>query len=204
MVETDTLTKGERTRQAILDGAHRLFVEQGYAATSMRQISEKAGLALGGIYNHFATKEAIFSEVIIYKHPFNEVLPLLKSAPGDTVEEFVRNAAKSMVAELGRRPDFIKLMFVELVEFEGRHLPKMFATVFPQVLPLVKRFSGHKKELRDIPPFVLFRAFLGLFFSYFMTELMLANTPMVLQYKNSLDSFVEIFLHGVVAPKEKP
>jgi len=203
MVETDILTKGERTRQAILDGAHRLFVEQGYAATSMRQIAEQAGLALGGIYNHFATKEAIFSEVIIYKHPFNEVLPLLKSAPGDTVEEFVRNAAKSMVAELGRRPDFIKLMFVELVEFEGSHLPKMFTTVFPLVLPLVKRFSGHKKELRNIPPFVLFRAFLGLFFSYFMTELMLANTPMVLQYKNSLDSFVEIFLHGVVAPKEK-
>ena len=196
------LSKGKRTKQTIVDAAHLLFVEQGYAATSIRQIAEKAGLALGGIYNHFPNKEAIFSEVIVNKHPFHQVLPLLQAAPGNTVEEFVRNAANSMVAELGRRPDFIKLIFVELVEFEGRNLPKMFTVVFPQILPLVQRFKKAKGELRDIDTFVLFRAFLGLFFSYYMTEFLLVGVPKGFIKNNSLDSFVEIFLHGVLANKE--
>jgi AcrR family transcriptional regulator len=202
LTKTEALSKGERTRQAVLDAAHQLFVEQGYAATSMRQIAEKAGLALGGIYNHFPTKESIFTEVILAYHPFRQILPLLKNAPGDTFEDFVRNAAKSMVSELGRRPDFIKLMFVELVEFEGRNIPKMLQVIFPQILPLIKRFTGQKGELRKIQPSVMFRSFLGLFFSYYMTEFLLANTPMSLFRKGSVDDFVEIYLHGVLAPKE--
>ena len=200
--QTISPTKGERTRQNIIDAAHMLFVEQGFAGTSMRQIAERSGLALGGIYNHFPNKEAIFTEVIIAKHPFHQVLPLLQAAPGDTVEEFVRNGAKSMVSELGRRPDFVKLLFVELVEFEGRNLPRMFQVVFPQILPMVERFRSSQGELRDINTLILFRAFLGLFFSFYMTEFMLVGTPILNLQQNSLDTFVEIFLHGVLLPKE--
>ena len=52
----ETQTKGETTRLAIEDAAVNLFMEHGYHATSMRQIAERAGLALGGIYNHFSSK----------------------------------------------------------------------------------------------------------------------------------------------------
>lgn len=202
MTKIEALTKGERTRQVVIDAAHQLFVDQGYAGTSMRQIAEKAGLALGGIYNHFPTKESIFSEVILAYHPFHQILPLLKNAPGDSFEAFIRNAAKNMVAELGRRPDFIKLMFVELVEFEGKNMPNMLQTIFPQVLPLVARFTDREDELRGIQPFVLFRSFLGLFFSFYMTEFLLVKMPSNLFPKGSLDDFVDIYLHGVLAQKE--
>jgi len=198
-MEETPLSKGERTRQAVLQAAYELFLEKGYAATSMREIAEHAGLALGGIYNHFGNKEAIFSELIIDRHPFHQVIPLLQAAPGETVEEFVRNAARSMVAELGRRPDFIKLMFVEMVEFNGRDFPDMFKVVFPQILPLIQRFQTSQDQLRPIPPFILFRAFLGLFFSFYMTEFLLAGTPAAAMQENALDHFVDIFLHGVVA-----
>jgi len=196
-------TKGEKTRQTIVESAHRLFVEQGYAATSMRQIADASGLALGGIYNHFENKEAIFVDVILSRHPFFEVLPLLKAAPGDTVEEFVRNAARSMVTELGKRPDFVKLLFVELVEFDGRNVPMMYERMVPEILPLIQRFIDKEGELRKKSTMVLFRAFIGLFFSYFMTELLFANTPLVMGQKNALDSFVDIFLNGVLAREEK-
>jgi AcrR family transcriptional regulator len=198
----ESQTKGERTHQVIIESAYALFLEQGYAATSMRQIAEKSGLALGGIYNHFASKEAIFSDLIIIKHPFHEILPLLQAAPGDSVEEFVRNAAKSMVGELGRRPDFVKFLFIELVEFSGRDVPKMFQIVYPQIEPLIQRFQTRQGELRKIPPFVLFRAFLGLFFSFYITEFLLAGTLAGAHQENALDYFVNIFLHGVLASKE--
>ncbi|MGQ9833477.1 MAG: TetR/AcrR family transcriptional regulator, partial [Candidatus Villigracilaceae bacterium] len=70
------LSKGERTRQAVMEAAYDLFLEQGYAATSMRQIAERAGLALGGIYNHFSGKEAIFGELILDRHPYHQILPI--------------------------------------------------------------------------------------------------------------------------------
>lgn len=194
--------KGERTRQNLLDAAHSLFLEQGYAGTSMRQISERAGLALSAIYNHFPSKESIFVEVLMSHHPFHTVFPLLMSAPGDSAEEFVRNGAHIMIAELGRKPDFIKLFFIEIVEFEGRNLPRMFTTFYPKILPMVERFQNVRGEVRGIPPAVLFRAFLGMFFSYYMTEMLLANVPVKLIGADHLDHFVDIFLHGILTPKE--
>lgn len=196
----ENLSKGERTHRVIVEAAYTLFLEQGYAATSMRQIAENAGLALGGIYNHFASKEAIFSELIIDRHPYQQILPILVKTPTDDIETFVRTAAKAMVAELGKQPDFINLMLIEMVEFNGRNMPNMLKQVLPQVLPLIGKFN--KKLIRSIPPFVFFRAFLGLFFSYYITELLLANTPAAMLTANSLDHFIEIFLHGVMADKE--
>ncbi len=199
-MEAGLLTKGERTHQVIIEAAYALFLEQGYAATSMRQIAEKTGLALGGIYNHFTHKEAIFSELIIERHPYKQILPILLKTRTDDMETFIRSAAHAMVNELGKRPDFIKLMLIEMVEFNGRNMPNILQQVLPQVLPLIQKFSN--KSLRSIPPFVFFRAFLGLFFSYYMTELLLTNTPAVMLSPDALDHFIEIFLHGVMESKE--
>ncbi len=197
---SSSLSKGERTRQAILEAAYELFLEQGYAATSMRQIAERAGLALGGIYNHFPNKEAIFGELILDRHPYRQVLPILRETPADDPETFVRAAARAMVAELDRRPDFIKLMFIEIVEFSGRNLPKIATHILPEALPIIEKFNARQGLLREIPPAVLFRAFLGLFFSYYMTELMIAGTPFAATQPEVLDHFVEIFLHGILKP----
>jgi AcrR family transcriptional regulator len=196
----ETFTKGERTHQAIVEAAYALFLEQGYAATSMRQIAEKAGVALGGIYNHYPGKEAIFSELILERHPYRQILPIMLATPSDDIETFIRMAAATMINELGRRPDFIKLMLIEMVEFNGRNMPRIIMEVLPQVLPLIERFD--MRQLRPMPPFIFFRAFLGLFFSYYMTELILANTPAIPMSANALDHFVEIFLHGIIANKE--
>ena len=68
-MSSENLSKGERTRQDILSAAHTLFLEQGYHGTSMRQIAYRAGIALGGIYNHFAGKEGIFTAVFEANHP---------------------------------------------------------------------------------------------------------------------------------------
>jgi len=198
----DNLSKGERTRQAIMEASYNLFLEQGYAATSMRQIAGHAGVAVGGIYNHFPNKEAIFSELILDRHPYKQILPIMLNTPADDPESFVRAAAQTMVNELGRRPDFIKLMMIEIVEFNGQDMPSIIERVLPDVLPLIQRFSDQKKLLREVPPFVFFRAFLGLFFSYYITELMIANTSLSRTQDNALDHFVDIFLHGILADEE--
>ena len=129
--EKETPTKGETTRIAIEDAAIELFLEQGYHATSMRQIAEQAGLALGGIYNHFKSKDEIFEGIIIDKHPYRTILPAVLEAEGESAEEFMRNAVQIVMRELGSEPVFMKLMFIEMVEFNGKHGTLMLKEIAP-------------------------------------------------------------------------
>jgi AcrR family transcriptional regulator len=50
-------------RSRVLDAAVELFASQGYDGTSVAQVIERAGVAKGGFYHHFASKEALLFEV---------------------------------------------------------------------------------------------------------------------------------------------
>jgi AcrR family transcriptional regulator len=53
-----------QTRRLIREAATRLFVEQGVAATTMRQIAAEAGVAERTVYTVFPSKTALFKEVL--------------------------------------------------------------------------------------------------------------------------------------------
>jgi AcrR family transcriptional regulator len=50
-------------RERVLDAAVELFAQQGYDGTSVSQVITRAGVAKGGFYHHFASKEALLYEV---------------------------------------------------------------------------------------------------------------------------------------------
>lgn len=52
------------TRDTILDSAERLFAQQGYDGTSMRQITSAAGVNLAAVNYHFGSKEALVQAVL--------------------------------------------------------------------------------------------------------------------------------------------
>ena len=51
--------QAEATRREILDAAERLFVRDGYAATTMAAIAKEAGVALKTVYVVFETKSGV-------------------------------------------------------------------------------------------------------------------------------------------------
>jgi len=53
-----------RTRERILDAALTLFAEQGYDATSMREISEQLGITKAALHYHFASKAQLYAAVM--------------------------------------------------------------------------------------------------------------------------------------------
>lgn len=57
-------TKGEKTAQRILDAAADLFASQGYDGTSLRQIAQGTGITEPALYNHFASKQALYEAVL--------------------------------------------------------------------------------------------------------------------------------------------
>lgn len=202
MMAENALTKGERTSRVIIDAAYDLIVAQGYAATSMRQISKKAGLSLGSIYNHFSSKDEVFVAILEERHPFFQIVPILNTIEGENIEAFARNAARTLIAELGHHPEFLNLLLVEIVEFKGEHVPLVFEKMFPMLLQLAQRLSTLEGTMREIPQFVLVRAFLGMFFSFFITELLLSRTKFLETQTDALDHFVDIFLHGILIAEE--
>jgi AcrR family transcriptional regulator len=191
------LTKSERTRRTILEAAYILFLNQGFHATSMRQIAKKSDLALGGIYNHYKSKEDIFAAIIAERHPYHQIVPLIASAEGDTVDEFLGNAARLLVEALGDNPDFLNIMLIEIVEFKAKHVPDLFETLFPQIFQIGMRLKRYDDQVRPIPIELMMRAFLGMFFSYYITQIMLAGLMPAGMQENALDSFVDIFLNGI-------
>src|SRR3954462_12552815 len=54
----------EETSQAVLAAAEQIFAEEGIHGASMNQIAERAGVAVGTLYNHFKDKETLLSALL--------------------------------------------------------------------------------------------------------------------------------------------
>ncbi len=55
---------GRDTRKAVARAARDLFVRKGYAATSLREVAQRAGIAKATVYHHFPDKRSIMDELI--------------------------------------------------------------------------------------------------------------------------------------------
>jgi AcrR family transcriptional regulator len=201
-LNADFPNKSERTRRKILEAAYELFLNQGFHATSMRQIAKKSSMALGGIYNHFKSKDEIFAAIIAERHPYHQIIPLLATTEGDTVDEFLSNAARLLVNALGENPDFLNIMLIEIVEFKAKHVPDLFESLFPQIMQIGMRMTRYDGQIRPIPIELLMRVFLGMFFSYYITQIMLEGLMPAGMQKDALNSFVDIFLNGIKTKQE--
>jgi AcrR family transcriptional regulator len=204
---TDTpLPRSGQTKNEIVAAAFTLFSRQGYHGTSMRQIAEAAHIALGGIYNHFENKEQIFLQVLLEHHPIYEILPDLLAAEGETLHSIITSAATRLAQRFEARVDFLNIMFIELVEFEGKHLNELFNLFLPQILVFAKRLQTWQAELRPIPQPLMLRSFIGLFFSYVITEYLIGQHLPAEMRQGALAQFVNIFLYGISkgTPDELP
>ncbi|MBI3160804.1 MAG: TetR/AcrR family transcriptional regulator [Chloroflexi bacterium] len=194
-------TKGKRTREDILQAAYELFIANGYHGTSMRQIAERAGIALGGIYNHFTGKEQIFKEVIIRFHPIKELVPLMEQAEGETVAESMRAIAHIIQGELSKRREYLNLLFVEIVEFQAAHLSAIFKEVVPVGLRFAEGLFRRRGQLRGGNVPLMMFAFLVLMFGYFFAQSFVEERVRLPLLRLDLDRLVDIYLYGILADR---
>ena len=87
--------RSRRKRDALLEAALALFAERGYEATSIEEIAHRAGVAVGGFYQHFASKRQVL--LVLMDRLLNEATPAQLSPealqyPRAIIEQVVRQA----------------------------------------------------------------------------------------------------------------
>ena len=60
---SDRQQQAQRTRRSVIDSAHRLFLERGFAATTMPAVAQAAGVSVQTVYKAFGTKTGLAKAV---------------------------------------------------------------------------------------------------------------------------------------------
>jgi AcrR family transcriptional regulator len=122
-----------------MEVATDMFVQRGYAATTLLDIAKKAGVATRTLYQHFGDKEAIFREVI-FARDVAVVNPPVLEAGEDLVSALRKAASYSFdVALRTRSIELMRLMIAESARFPEL-MSKVATTIFG-------RFTGNLAQL---------------------------------------------------------
>ncbi len=190
-------TKGDKTKSDIVEMACQLFVKQGFHATTTRQITDGLGLSRGSIYNHFTSKDEIFEVGLEKYHPWLHIPPAVRASEGENIEELFHDAARRMLISWEKHPERIRLHLIELIEFQGKHLPDLFKEIFTEMTEVLRELKQGRKEFESFSIATLSRALLGLFFAYLITDQFRGIPSISGTLESTFDYFSDIYLTGL-------
>jgi AcrR family transcriptional regulator len=136
------------TRTALVDAAERLFVAQGFHATSLDSVAAEAGYTKGAVYSNFASKEDLFFAV--YERRLDarvaEFDKIMEAAP--TAWDALYAAAMTAVPRTERGDGWLAVFF-EFWAHVLRHaeLRERFAALHARIIePLEAGLVRHADE----------------------------------------------------------
>jgi AcrR family transcriptional regulator len=113
--------RGELTAERVLDVAEALFAERGYSGTTLRDVAARVGIRTPSLYNHFASKDALYAAVL--ERGIGPLLALLRGGADGRAggrPDSGRLVTEAM-ALLARRPNLPRLVLHETLQ-GGRRL----------------------------------------------------------------------------------
>lgn len=114
MAERRSLRKAalaESRRQLILDAAREVFATEGLEGASLRAIAAEAGYTPAALYFHFASKEAIYAELLGASLAALQAFVESKAAKVETDEERFEAAVMAFYVYYARNPRELDLGF---------------------------------------------------------------------------------------------
>ena len=122
-----------RTRTAVVDAARTLFMRNGYANTTVEDIAALAGLTKRTVYNNYADKEALFTQIVVDTIAYAE--EFARGLRDEFAEGITATLLRSALDDLGQRlalgiirPEVIALR--RLLIGEGRAFPALAREYF--------------------------------------------------------------------------
>ena len=114
-----------RSRTAIVEAATTLFLERGYQDTSIDDIAARAAVSKRTVYNNFADKQRLFTEIVLgvtvtAEQFADELVAPLRQA--EDVPAALRNLARQHLASVTRLP---VLRLRRLISAESARFPDL-------------------------------------------------------------------------------
>ena len=193
-------------KDTIEDAARELFIKQGFHATSMRDISKRADVSLGNLYNYYETKDSIFESIIDnYLTVIDEQLKTILAEIDEPMEPAsLRKLGESVGRLVNEHSDFWLLMYIDVLEFQNRHFRKMFDGItdrFRKIFGKKFREAEERGDLRtgvDAAP--VFTAAYMQFFNYFLVEKLFGgNQHLGLTDEQALNCLTKVFAYGTLS-----
>jgi TetR/AcrR family transcriptional regulator len=149
-------TQDATTRDTILDAAERLFAEQGFARTPIKQIGREAGVNSALLYYYFADKDQLYREVL---QRFVERL-VTRTTSGLTAEgppvARLRAFLEAQAETLAANPHFPRLLVRELAESDAAHaveqIQRLAATGFRRLCEIIEEGQRTGVFRADVDP----------------------------------------------------
>ncbi|WP_119068356.1 TetR/AcrR family transcriptional regulator [Aggregatilinea lenta] len=196
----EATSKGDQARTEILNAARDLFIKNGYNGTSMRAIAQAAGgRAVGGLYNHFKTKEEIFSAIIEEQNPYDDLMAAITGTGEiDTAPDFIRAMLGRTLRVMPRHYDFFQITQIDLREFQGAHLQRVLETkLLPNVLRVISEISA-LPGLKPVDPLGLMRVVASVVLGYMATRTLLPTGIFDDRSEDAwIDLYTDMVLHGL-------
>ena len=211
MAEVSKRPAGIKTREAILDASRQLFLRQGFHATGMREVARETGISLGAVYNHFVSKEEILQELLTQRNLYAAVSEGFAHAMGETAECLLRSGFTEVMSRAKEITDFPRLLFIDFVEFQGRHVAALISQVVPEFVVFFERVHQlglRTGEMRAASPLLLARSYMGTVLSSFILEFVAVKmfpdaSKLPLRVDNWEEGMMDILLHGVLKESHK-
>ncbi|MFF8732858.1 TetR/AcrR family transcriptional regulator [Streptomyces sp. NPDC015171] len=124
--------RSARKHQAVMEAATKVFMEKGYAGTSMDDIAKLAAVSKQTVYKHFADKEKLFAEIVLATTDRIEaVIDLVAGVPvdADALEENLLRLARQFLTTL-TQPQVLQLR--RLIIANADAFPDLGATWYEQ------------------------------------------------------------------------
>ncbi len=196
-------------RTQILEAAVVIFPQKGYAATTMQEIAQQAGISPSAIYQHFRSKEDLFL-ALTDSLSFIPILDEINASLDEEKDVTYEDVRRSLI-EVGEGFTNTHMRNAEIVRMfiaETRSFPevgkKYCARLVVPVEKLLNRYLSAQVAqgvLRPVNVELAVHAFYGIFLNFVITQNLLAGEG-ILRFpkKDRVKQLVDIYLMGMFNP----
>ena len=197
--------QAERTRRHILETALGLFVRQGIAGTSTRQIARVAGVSEGLVFHHFPRKRDLLAGLREGRRGMSaRIIDSLGEGHDVPVTVVVREITSGFVELLSAQSDNARLF--QIVVGEARHDPELGAMVADTIDRVVEAMTGYLRarieagEVRaDLGCEAAATSLLGSLFWFYVSSRDPTGEGWRAEARAYVDQVVDLWLRGALA-----
>jgi TetR/AcrR family transcriptional regulator len=197
-METVTGTRDpDLTRERILESAHVLFVEKGYAAVSMREIAAHSGVTKSLIHHHFGSKEALWElvkERAFAAYAEGQAADLSRAAEPDA--DLLINAVRRYFAFLQANPAVVRLFAWTHLD-EDQSCGRLDAELVALGAERVRQAQQRGLLRADVNPAHVVTTFVNACTQWFEARAHHSQWPGVGDDDEYLEDFLKIFMEGL-------